>query len=106
MRTGSSTTTWPGGSIPMVMTRSFSSSSVLPSSCRTSDSSADVGPHGRQTTWRTRDGRTAMGSQGFTTHIPQHWNRWWILYWLLASPALIVSAFFLDFAVWVVLAVI
>ena len=47
-----------------------------------------------------------MGSQGFTTHIPQHWNRWWILYWLLASPALIVSAFFLDFAVWVVLAVI
>jgi len=46
-----------------------------------------------------------MGTHGFTAHIPDHWKPWWVIYWLVASPALIVSAFFLDFAVWVALAV-
>ncbi len=35
------------------------------------------------------------------TRIPGNWNRWWLLMWLVTAPALVVSAFYLPFWMWV-----
>ena len=42
-----------------------------------------------------------MGSLGFERGIPENWNKWWVAMWLVVSPALIVSAFFIPFPLWV-----
>ena len=47
-----------------------------------------------------------MGTLGFETEIPQNWNKGWVVMWLIVSPALIVSAFFVPFAVLVAAAVV
>ncbi len=47
-----------------------------------------------------------MGRMGFETHIPQNWNKWWLVMWFVVSPALIVSAFFLPLWLWIVAAVV
>jgi hypothetical protein len=43
---------------------------------------------------------------GFTRHKPANWSGWWIAMWAVAAPAVIVSAFFVDFWVWVVIALV
>lgn len=43
---------------------------------------------------------------GFKTKTPENWNHLWVLWWVVGSPALIVAAFHVSFAVWVVLAVV
>ncbi len=47
-----------------------------------------------------------MGTTGFTKHVPEHWNKWWVAMWLLVTPAVILSAFVLPFLVWIVLALV
>lgn len=42
-----------------------------------------------------------MHAPGFNFTIPNHWNNWWLAMWVVVSPALIVSAFFVDVLVWV-----
>jgi hypothetical protein len=50
--------------------------------------------------------QAATSRTGFTVRIPHNWNKWWVLMWLTAAPAVIVSAFFLPFSRWVVAAII
>lgn len=33
--------------------------------------------------------------------IPENWNRWWLVMWLVTAPTLVVSAFYLPFWIWV-----
>jgi hypothetical protein len=43
---------------------------------------------------------------GFTRRKPAHWNGWWLLMWFVSAPSLVVSAFFVPFAVWIGLALV
>ena len=47
-----------------------------------------------------------MAKLGFTRRIPENWNPWWIAMWAVAAPAVTVSAFFVDFWIWVVIALV
>jgi hypothetical protein len=46
-----------------------------------------------------------MGKLGFNPRIPVNWNRWWVAMWAVAAPAVLVSAFFVSFWVWVAIAI-
>jgi hypothetical protein len=41
-----------------------------------------------------------MKPYGFRANVPQHWNKRWLLMWLINSLVLIASAFFLDVVPW------
>jgi hypothetical protein len=47
-----------------------------------------------------------MRSLGFTRHVPHHWSKWWLAMWGATAPTVIVTAFFLDFLVWLPIAII
>lgn len=47
-----------------------------------------------------------MGTLGFERGIPDNWNTWWVVMWLVVSPTLIVTAFFVPFPLWVGAAVV
>jgi hypothetical protein len=42
---------------------------------------------------------------GFRGRIPRNWNAAWVLMWLVTAPALVVSAFFLEFRLWMAAAI-
>jgi len=46
-----------------------------------------------------------MGTEGFSGNIPENWNKLWVWWWLLGSPAIVVSAFLLPFWAWIPTAV-
>lgn len=47
-----------------------------------------------------------MNRLGFSKTIPENWNKWWLAMWAVTSPTLIVSAFHIEFIVWVVAALV
>jgi hypothetical protein len=47
-----------------------------------------------------------VGSLGFNTKVPGHWNKWWLLMWLVFAPVTVISAFFLPFWAWLVTAIV
>jgi len=42
---------------------------------------------------------------GFNGDVPDEWSRWWLTWWVLGTPAVIGSAFVLDFEEWLGVAV-
>ena len=47
-----------------------------------------------------------MTERGFARHIPPGWNKWWLAMWGITSPVVIVSAFFVDFLIWLPIAIV
>jgi hypothetical protein len=47
-----------------------------------------------------------VNDRGFVRHIPQHWNKWWLAMWGITSPIVIVSAFYVDFLIWLPIAIV
>ena len=47
-----------------------------------------------------------MNRLGFNKTIPENWNKLWLVMWAVTSPTLIVSAFHIEFRVWVVAALV
>ena len=46
-------------------------------------------------------GASGTGRMGFRSRIPSNWNTLWVVMWLVTAPALIVSAFFVAFPIWI-----
>jgi hypothetical protein len=47
-----------------------------------------------------------MANLGFNRRIPENWNPVWIGMWAVAAPTVIVSAFFVSFWIWLVIAIV
>jgi hypothetical protein len=47
-----------------------------------------------------------LGYVGLNLRFPPNWNRWWIAMWALVTPAVIVSAFFVPFWLWVIIGIV